>query len=72
MALVERIVKNAIVCVLCKEEIVSTHRHDFRWCKCGKVAVDGGKEYRRRVGERHNYIDVSDFYEEEAKMSWEN
>jgi hypothetical protein len=71
MAMVERIVRNAIVCVLCKEEIESVHRHDFKWCKCGKVAVDGGKDYRRRCGESFNYIDISDVYEENVRMSWE-
>jgi hypothetical protein len=25
--------------------IESHHRHDFQWCKCGQLAVDGGLSY---------------------------
>lgn len=45
-----KITRNSVICKLCLDEIVSTHRHDFRFCKCGNIAVDGGKEYLRRVG----------------------
>jgi len=41
--------RNAIKCRSCGDEIESTHRHDFKTCSCGKVAVDGGKEYLRRL-----------------------
>ncbi len=44
------LILNAIQCLLCKEIIVSRHRHDFKSCKCGKVSVDGGLYYRKRVG----------------------
>lgn len=50
------IVRNSVHCNSCGEDIESTHRHDFRYCKCGKVAVDGGHAYRRRV-----YEDGADF-----------
>jgi hypothetical protein len=36
-----------IVCPQCKEWIWSRHRHDFRPCKCGRVFVDGGRDYTR-------------------------
>ena len=39
---------NAISCLKCKDLIVSTHIHDFRWCSCKNVAVDGGKSYLKR------------------------
>jgi hypothetical protein len=29
--------------------ITSVHRHDFVRCECGKVAVDGGTHYLRRL-----------------------
>lgn len=32
------------------DEIVSTHVHDFRYCSCKALAVDGGNEYTRRIG----------------------
>ncbi len=37
------IIKNSIQCNHCKDIIESKNRHDFKWCKCKTVAVDGGK-----------------------------
>ena len=34
--------------------------HDFKFCKCGAVAVDGGKEYLRRCGNREGWEDLSE------------
>lgn len=34
-----------IKCLLCNDIIESKYRHDFKWCKCGKVAIDGGNDY---------------------------
>lgn len=45
------IVRNSIRCLVCTEEIESAHVHDFRRCGCGSVAVDGGLEYLRRMGD---------------------
>lgn len=42
---------NRIQCLNCKQIIESLHRHDYKQCKCGKVAVDGGSDYMKRVGE---------------------
>lgn len=44
------ILQNEIKCNECGEQIYSAHRHDFRYCKCGQVAVDGGMDYLRRLG----------------------
>jgi hypothetical protein len=52
------ILQNQIRCKKCGDEPFSTHRHDFKYCKCGAVAVDGGMEYLKRLG------DVRDGYEE--------
>lgn len=35
----------AIECPLCHDLIYSRARHDFRWCSCGDVAIDGGFDY---------------------------
>jgi hypothetical protein len=51
--------KNAIRCIPCNEVIESTHRHDFRQCKGGHVAVDGGDAFLRRVGSRKDYEELS-------------
>lgn len=44
----ERIIRNAIRCTHCGDVIESTSTHDFKWCSCGAVAVDGGLSYLRR------------------------
>lgn len=40
---------NAAYCYGCQTIIESTHRHDFKYCPCEGVAVDGGQDYNRRV-----------------------
>lgn len=41
--------RNRVRCNKCNTIVESKHRHDFRWCTCGHVAVDGGPAYDRRV-----------------------
>jgi hypothetical protein len=53
------IVQNAVICKKCDGFIVSKSVHDYVTCPCGAVAVDGGQEYLRRVGDFTNAIDVS-------------
>ena len=43
------IIRNAIRCNICGDEIESKQCHDFRRCSCGACAVDGGHEYLRRL-----------------------
>lgn len=59
----EKILINKIRCNKCGDEIESTNTHDFKFCKCGAVAVDGGKDYLRRVGYREDWEELS-VYEE--------
>jgi hypothetical protein len=33
--------------------------HDFRYCKCQSVAVDGGYEYLERIGNQSDYQETS-------------
>ena len=55
-----RIVRNSAKCLICGEEIESTYRHDFVTCSCGKLSVDGGKDYLKRSAEDlDNYEDTS-------------
>jgi len=35
----EKILVNKIRCKRCNDVIESTHRHDFKFCKCGACAV---------------------------------
>lgn len=46
----EIILRNSARCLHCGDEIESTHRHDFKWCRCGKLGVDGGHAYIRQIG----------------------
>lgn len=45
-----KIIQNSALCLNCNTEIISRHRHDFKWCECGNLAVDGGKDYIKRSG----------------------
>ena len=56
-----KIITNKIRCRKCGDVIESTYTHDFRFCKCGAVAVDGGKEYLRRVGNLEDWEELSEF-----------
>ena len=44
-----KIVSNKAQCLKCGDIIESKSTHDFVTCKCGKLSVDGGHEYLRRV-----------------------
>jgi len=49
---------NALVCKKCGDYIRSMNRHDFKWCKCKSVAVDGGSCYQRALGNEEDYISI--------------
>ena len=51
----DTIIHNRIRCKKCGEIIESHTVHEFKWCSCGAVAVDGGKDYLRRCGNREDY-----------------
>jgi Zn finger protein HypA/HybF involved in hydrogenase expression len=60
------ILHNKIKCKKCGDVIESVHRHDFKYCECGSVAVDGGKDYLRRIGD---YIELSE-EQEDKRGTW--
>ena len=52
----KKILSNKAQCLRCGDVIESKHVHDFVWCSCrdeegnpSGIAVDGGREYLRRV-----------------------
>ena len=54
------IIKNAIRCNICGDEIESTYRQDYVECKRGACAVDGGHDYLRRCFKEEGcYTDIS-------------
>ncbi len=58
----ERVVTcNKVRCKRCKEVIESTSVHDFKWCKCKCIAVDGGKMYLKRCGDMDGYEELSEY-----------
>lgn len=56
---------NSVKCNKCGDVIVSKHRHDFVWCSCGAVAVDGGDGYLKRCGNLKDWeeLSIADNYE---------
>ena len=53
------IVVNKIRCNKGGDIIESVTDHDFEFCKCGAVAVDGGHDYLRRCGNREDWEELS-------------
>lgn len=41
---------SAIRCKKCGDIIWSRTRHDFRWCTCKSIAIDGGFDYCKISG----------------------
>ena len=67
----KQITKNTIKCLKCGDSIESKHQHDFQWCKCGAVFVDGGLTYRRIGGDldmMQNECEVVDVWEDGDKI----
>lgn len=62
------ILSNKIQCKHCGDTIESFHQHDFKFCSCGAVAVDGGTSYLRRLGS--DFIDLSEIISEEKEDGW--
>lgn len=54
-----KILVNKIRCKNCGDIIESKSVHDFNFCKCESVAVDGGHDYLRRVGELEDWEELS-------------
>ena len=55
------ILRNSARCRRCGDEIVSEHRHDFKWCSCRAIFVDGGTAYVRRGGHPEDIEDTSEY-----------
>lgn len=64
----KKIIKNAIRCTICGDEIESKHSHDFRTCRCGACSVDGGKEYLRRLYAQEGCFTELSVFEKEAEV----
>lgn len=56
-----KIIRNRIKCKHCGDIIESTSTHDFKFCSCGKVAVDGERSYLKRIGNPNDWEELSEF-----------
>lgn len=56
----EEIISNKIKCKKCGDIIEYKSTNDYKKCSCGAVAVDGGKDYLKRMGNEENYEDLSE------------
>lgn len=50
---------NKIKCKKCRNIIESKTTNDLKRCSCGAVAVDGGKECLKRIGNDEDYEELS-------------
>lgn len=52
-----------IKCNHCGDVIESKHTHDFKWCKCNTVYVDGGLSYLKRgfVNSPNDFTELSEY-----------
>ncbi len=56
----EVILSNKIKCKKCEDIIESKNTNDYKRCSCGAVAVDGGKDYLKRIGNEKDYEELSE------------
>ena len=57
----EKIISNKIKCKKWGDIIESKSTNDYKRCSCGVVAVDGGKDYLKRIGSEEDYEELSKF-----------
>ena len=60
----QKILINRIKCKKCGDIIQSNSVHDFKFCKCKSVAVDGGQDYIRRIGNADDFEELTEFMSE--------
>ena len=62
-----KIIRNRIKCKHCGDIIESISIHDFKFCSCGKVAIDGGKCYLKRTGNPNDWEELSEYKKSNIK-----
>lgn len=56
----EVIISNKIKCKKCGDIIESKNTNDYKRCSCGAVAIDGGKDDLKRIGNEKDYEELSE------------
>lgn len=60
--------KTKIKCLKCGDIIESKFRHDFRWCSCKNIFIDGGNDYLRYGGnieDEDSFVFITEEVEDE-------
>ena len=68
----EEIISNKIKCKKCRDVIESKNTNDYKKCSCGAVAVDGGKDYLKRIGSEEDYKKEKNYQEIVDKLDFTN
>ena len=65
----KKLIRNAIKCNHCGDVIESKHTHDFKWCSCETIAIDGGLSYAKRSFKNglDDFTDLSEWEEVKPK-----
>jgi ribosomal protein L32 len=50
-----QVIRNRAKCKRCGDIIESKHSHDFVSCKCKAIALDGGTDYQRIIGNPEDF-----------------
>ena len=56
----KKIIKNKIQCKYCGDILESIDIYDKKKCSCGRVGIDGGHDYLKRIGREEDYIELSE------------
>ena len=56
----KKIIRNKVKCINCGDILESKSKNEFRRCSCGKIAIDGGYDYLKRIGKEDDYIELSE------------
>ena len=58
-----KILIDKIKCISWGDILESKIPNDFKRCSCGKVAIDSGHEYLKRIGNEEDYIKLCEMNE---------
>lgn len=65
-----KILLNGARCLKCSDTVYSRDVHDFRYCSCKAIAVDGGTDYIRRLGAKED-IEAADAFDSKGDKGGE-
>lgn len=63
----KKIIINRIKCKRCEDILESNSTHDLKFCSCGAVGVDGGRDYLKRIV-RDTFEDIEELSIVEEKI----